>query len=77
MTEMAKRKKRKAKPSAADDKLRTINYAMERLGCSRYKLYSLSRDGRLDMVKFDGRVRISDRSLRALMTEIFGQRVAY
>jgi len=50
---------------------------MERLGCSRYKLYSLSRDGRLDMVKFDGRVRISDRSLRALMTEIFGQRVAY
>jgi len=55
--------------------LRTVGQAMERLACSKWKIYSLVRDGRLEKVMFDGRTRITERSLRRLERSIIkGQR---
>lgn len=53
-----------------DNKLRTIAYAMDQLGCSRSKIYELVKDDRLELVKLDGRSKITDRSLRKLMAGI-------
>lgn len=50
--------------------LRSIPYAMGRLGCSRTKIYELVKDGRLELRKFDRSSRITDRSLRKLLADI-------
>ena len=63
---MSKRKRR----ADEDTTLRTIAYAAERLGCGRVKIYSLVQQGRLELVKFDSRSRITDRSLRKLLKEL-------
>jgi hypothetical protein len=46
--------------------LRTIAQVRIRLSCSTSKVYSLMRDGRLEMVKLDRGTRITERSLRRL-----------
>jgi excisionase family DNA binding protein len=53
-----------------DDKLRTVAFAMDKLGVSRAKIYRLVKESRLEAVKFDTRTRITDRSLRKLMADI-------
>jgi hypothetical protein len=55
---------------ADDVELVTIPQAMDALGCSRGKIYSLSREGRLELVKFDKATRVTARSLQQLLRDI-------
>ena len=49
-------------------KLWTMAHAAAQLGCSRTKLYRLHQAKLLKLVKFGGDTRVTDASLRALMS---------
>jgi excisionase family DNA binding protein len=53
-----------------DRVLHTIAEAQEALQCSRWKIYDLTKAGRLEMVKLGRHSRITDRSLRKLVKEL-------
>lgn len=58
---------------AIDDEtgpLHTIAEAQAALRCSRTKIYSLWKAGRLELVKFDRGTRVTDRSLQKLLREL-------
>ena len=61
--------------AAPDDELRTVRLrqAAETLGCRRSKIYSLARQGRLELVRFDGRTHVTVASLTRLRREIAAQ----
>ena len=69
-------KKLKAVSDDGDTSLRSIAFAMDKLSCGRVKIYQLVKSGRLEMVKLDGRSRITDRSLRRLIAELIERRTA-
>ena len=50
--------------------LRSISYAMAKLDCGRTKIYSLAKEGELEMVKLGKRTRITDRSIQRLLREL-------
>jgi excisionase family DNA binding protein len=52
------------------DAWHTIEQTMSILQCSRSKVYRLWREGRLEFVKFDRGTRVTDRSLKKLMTDL-------
>ena len=54
----------------ADNGLRTIAEACAQLGCSKHVLRKLVREGKLDAVRFGGRVRITARSLDTLIDRL-------
>jgi excisionase family DNA binding protein len=49
-------------------KLWTMAHAAAQLGCSRTKLYRLYDAGVIKLVKFGGDTRVTDASLRALLS---------
>jgi excisionase family DNA binding protein len=49
-------------------KLWTMAHAAAQLGCARQKLYRLYDAGVLKLVKFGGNTRVTDASLRALLS---------
>jgi excisionase family DNA binding protein len=59
-----------------DDDLLTIEEAMRKLKCKRTKIYSLARERRLDLVKFDRKTRITARSVDRLIRDILEARKA-
>ena len=61
---------RKRPPTPAHEYgfLWTMADAARKLGCSRQKLYRLHQAGALKLVKFGAYTRITDASLRALMS---------
>ena len=50
--------------------LRTIQQAMSQLSCSRTMIYKLWQEGKLELVKFGQRTRVTERSLNALVDEM-------
>lgn len=48
----------------------TIQEAMDALACSRSKIYSLGKEGRLTVVRFDGRSRVTAASLKRLLKNL-------
>jgi hypothetical protein len=48
----------------------TIQQAQKMLGCSRSKIYALRDQGRLELVKFDHRTKVTQSSLEKLLAEI-------
>lgn len=57
------------------DGVASIADAMARLGCSRWKIYALARESRLELVKFDSRTKVTERSLQRLLQEIHSKPV--
>jgi len=49
-------------------KLWTMAHAATQLGCSRQKLYRLHGAGLLKLVKFGGNTRVTDASMRRLLS---------
>lgn len=54
----------------SDDDLMTVRQAQQKLSCSRTKIYSLAAEGRLELVKFDKRTRVTGRSVRKLVRDL-------
>ena len=50
--------------------LRTIAQAMAQLSCSRTTIYKLWQEGKLELVKFGQRTRVTERSLNSLVDEM-------
>lgn len=50
--------------------LKTTAQACALLGCSRYTLAKLWRDGKIERVRFGGQTRITARSLNALLDQV-------
>lgn len=50
--------------------LLTIQQVQDTLQCSRRKIYQLAKANRLEMVKFDGATRVTERSLNDLLRSI-------
>ena len=50
--------------------LRTTAQACAQLGCTRYTVLKLWRDGKLERVRFGGQTRYTARSLNALVDEV-------
>lgn len=50
--------------------LRTTAQACAQLGCSRYTLAKLWKEGKLERVRFGGQTRITARSLNALLDQV-------
>ena len=50
--------------------LRTTAQAMSQLNCSRSTIERLSKEGKLERVRFGGLTRITARSLNALVDEV-------
>ena len=53
-----------------DRVLHSIEQARVALGCSRWKIYDLHKEGKLEMVKLGRHSRITDKSLRKLIKEL-------
>lgn len=53
-----------------EDDLLTVEQACRKLKCSRTKIYSLAREKRLELVKFDRGTRVTARSVRRLIRDI-------
>jgi excisionase family DNA binding protein len=58
------------KTDTEDGGLLTILQAMEFLNCGKRKIYQLSREGRIDMVKLGHSTRVTEASLRRLVNEL-------
>ena len=58
-----------------EDGLYTLVETMRLLTCGRSKIYELGRADRLELVKFDGRVRVTRSSVHRLLREIKANRV--
>jgi excisionase family DNA binding protein len=50
--------------------LLSILQAMEYLNCGKKKIYQLHRDGKIDMVKLGHSTRVTEASLRRLISEL-------
>lgn len=48
----------------------TIQEAMDELSCSRSKIYALGKEGRLKVVRFDGRSRVTAASLKRFIKSL-------
>jgi hypothetical protein len=66
------KRRRKPPPSISPDddygRLLPLPRVQEILMCSRQKIYKLYEAGSLKLVKFGGQTRVTDASLRAMMT---------
>lgn len=56
--------------ASAQHGLLSFAEAQEQLQCGRTKIYALGRAGKLDLVKFDTRTMVTEKSLQKLLNEI-------
>ena len=56
--------------ASAERGLISVAEAMEQLECGRGKVYSLGRAGKLELVKFDTRTMVTERSLHKLLNDM-------
>jgi len=56
-------------------RLLPVPQAMEQLSCGRTKLYDLHQRGYLELVKFDRRTRITERSVKKFLRELVANKL--
>jgi hypothetical protein len=65
------------KNNSADDvgRLLSLPQAMEQLSCGRTKLYDLHQRGLIELVKFDRRTRVTERSVKRLLRDLIANKL--